>query len=130
MSRDFVVLLFLDTFRKKSVWKQVKRPKSLNMEIRRQKKCLETGETTTSLGHFLYSKGFVVFPVSRHFPYSRDFASFVVSRHCIRGPQMTSDGPLKRQRVALNKESVWKQQNPLLEQKCHQRGAPNPLLDV
>ena len=48
----------------------------------------------------------------------------------IRGPQMTSDGPLKRQRVSLNKESVWKQQNPLLEQKCHQRGAPNPLLDV
>ena len=49
----------------------------------------------------------------------------------IRGPQMTSDGPLKRQRqVSLNKESVWKQQNPLLEQKCHQRGALNPLLDV
>ena len=59
----------------------MKRPKSLNMEIRRHKKCLETGETTTSLGHFLYSKDFVVFPVSRHFPYSRDFAYFAVSRN-------------------------------------------------
>ena len=97
------------------------------MEIRRQKQ----EKTTTSLGHFLSSKDFVVFLFPDTFRIQGILPILLfLETFRIRGPQMTSDGPLKRQRVSLNKESVWKQQNPLLEQKCHQRGAPNPLLDV
>ena len=36
-------------------------------------KCLEKTKEAKSLGHFLYSRDFVVFPFSRHFPYPREF---------------------------------------------------------
>ena len=57
-SRDFVVLLFLDTFE--------------------YGKCLETGEMIKSFHHF---KGFCRFTVSRHIPYLKDFVVSPVSRH-------------------------------------------------
>ena len=69
-SRGLVVFLFPDTFE--------------------YRKCLETEETTKSLGHFSYSRDFVISPVSRQFPYSRDcrFLCFKTLLEKVGGPNV------------------------------------------